>query len=84
MLAFGDEGEGAVGYLIGELHQGMRYMFTMMNHARLNVGCEGLAIAERAYQASVAHATQRNQGRAVGAPRTEPSPIIDHPDVGAC
>ena len=81
VLAFGDEGEGAVGYLIGELHQGMRYMFTMMNHARLNVGCEGLAIAERAYQASVAHATQRNQGRAVGAPRTEPSPIIDHPDV---
>ena len=42
--------DGAVGYLIGEANQGMRYMFTMMNNARLSVGLEGLAIAERAYQ----------------------------------
>ena len=42
--------DGAVGYLIGEPNQGMRYMFTMMNNARLSVGVEGLAIAERAYQ----------------------------------
>ena len=42
--------DGAVGYLIGEENQGMRYMFTMMNNARLSVGLEGLALAERAYQ----------------------------------
>ena len=48
-MAYG-EGDGAVGYLIGEENQGMRYMFTMMNNARLSVGLEGLALAERAYQ----------------------------------
>ena len=45
--------DGAVGYLIGEPNQGMRYMFTMMNNARLSVGVEGLSIAERAYQQAV-------------------------------
>jgi alkylation response protein AidB-like acyl-CoA dehydrogenase len=70
---------GATGYLIGEENEGMRYMFTMMNQARLEVGLEGLAVAERAYQQAAAYAKDRRQGRTSGA--TEPSPIIDHPDV---
>ena len=59
----------------------MRYMFTMMNNARLSVGLEGLALAERAYQDALRYAQERRQGRAVGAPPGEPSPIIEHPDV---
>ena len=49
VLSFGDD-NGAVGYLVGEENQGMRCMFTMMNAARLAVGVQGVAIAERAYQ----------------------------------
>ena len=71
--------EDAVGYLIGEPNEGMRYMFRMMNTARLSVGVEGLAVGERAYQQAVAYARERRQGRAVGA--REDSPIIEHPDV---
>ena len=73
--------DGAVGYLIGEANQGMRYMFTMMNNARLSVGLQGLALAERAYQQAVAYAQERRQGRAPGAPKGESSPIVEHPDV---
>jgi 3-(methylthio)propanoyl-CoA dehydrogenase len=80
VMSYGDEG-GAVGYLIGEANQGMRYMFTMMNNARLSVGLEGLAVAERAYQAAAANAWQRRQGRAVGSHEAQPSLIVEHPDV---
>jgi 3-(methylthio)propanoyl-CoA dehydrogenase len=73
--------EGATGYLIGEPNQGMRYMFTMMNNARLSVGLEGLAIAERAYQQAVEYANERRQGRAPGAAPGESSPIVELPDV---
>jgi alkylation response protein AidB-like acyl-CoA dehydrogenase len=73
--------DGAVGYLIGEPNEGMRYMFKMMNNARLSVGLEGLAVGERAYQAAVAYARERRQGRAPGAPAGESSPIVDLPDV---
>jgi len=73
--------DGAVGYLVGEANAGMRYMFTMMNNARLSVGLEGLGVAEVAYQQAVAYAQERLQGRAVGAPAGGPSPIIDHADV---
>ena len=73
--------EGAVGYLVGEPNAGMRYMFTMMNHARLSVGLQGLGLGERAYQAAVAYAHERRQGRVVGAPAGHQSPIVDHPDV---
>jgi hypothetical protein len=59
----------------------MRYMFTMMNNARLSVGLQGLSLAERAYQDALRHAQERRQGRAVGASTNEPSPIIEHPDV---
>ena len=64
-MSYGDEG-GAVGELIGEENQGMAYMFTMMNNARLSVGLEGLAIGERAYQQALAFAKERHQGRAIG------------------
>jgi alkylation response protein AidB-like acyl-CoA dehydrogenase len=73
--------DGAVGYLIGEPNEGMRYMFKMMNNARLSVGVEGLSLGERAYQQAVAYAQERRQGRAPGAPKGELSPIVDHPDV---
>ncbi len=71
--------DGATGYMIGEENQGMRYMFTMMNVARLEVGLEGLAVAERAYQHAAAFAKVRKQSRAPGS--DGPSPIIDHADV---
>ena len=82
VMAYG-EGEGAVGYLIGEPNAGMRYMFTMMNNARLSVGLQGLALAERAYQAAADHARERRQGRALaGDPGPDgASPIVDHADV---
>jgi alkylation response protein AidB-like acyl-CoA dehydrogenase len=73
--------EDAVGYLIGEPNEGMRYMFTMMNNARLSVGLQGLGLGERAYQRAVAYAHERRQGRAPGAPSGEQSLIVDLPDV---
>ena len=73
--------DGAIGYLIGEANEGMRYMFKMMNNARVSVGVSGLSLGERAYQDAVAYAHERRQGRAPGAPKGETSPIVDHPDV---
>ena len=81
VLAFGDDGDGAVGYRIGEECAGMRVMFTMMNNARLAVGVQGLGLAERSLQAAVAYAKERRQGYAVRASRAEPSSIVEHPDV---
>lgn len=80
VLQFGD-GDGAVGYLVGEEGGGMACMFTMMNNARLSVGTQGLAIAERAYQDAVAYAHERTQGRALGSAAGTSSPIIEHMDV---
>jgi butyryl-CoA dehydrogenase len=56
-------------------------MFTMMNNARLAVGIQGVAIAERAYQQALAYANERRQGRAPGAAQEGMSPIVEHPDV---
>ena len=80
VMAFGDT-DGAVGYLIGDENQGMRQMFTMMNNARLSVGLQGVAMAERAYQAAVAYARDRVQGKAISDPSGAAVPIIRHPDV---
>jgi 3-(methylthio)propanoyl-CoA dehydrogenase len=80
VMSFGDEG-GAIGYLVGEEQGGMRAMFTMMNNARLQVGLEGLAIAERAYQAALAYARERIQGRRGNGGAERPARIIEHPDV---
>jgi len=81
VMSFGDAGRGAVAYLIGEEHHGMKYMFTMMNEARLSVGIEGLAAAERSYQQSVRYARDRIQGRQIGGDSHDPVAIIEHPDV---
>ncbi len=75
------EYDGAVGELVGELHGGMRAMFTMMNTARLSVGVEGVAVAERALQAAAAYAAVRRQGRLPGDPADRSVPIAAHPDV---
>jgi alkylation response protein AidB-like acyl-CoA dehydrogenase len=81
VMSYGDGG-GATGYLIGEENRGIEYMFTMMNNARLHVGLQGVAIAERAYQQAVSYARTRIQGRPVGSGSvTPPLPIIHHPDV---
>lgn len=78
VMGFGQE-SGAIGYLIGEPNAGLSYMFTMMNHARLNVGVEGVALSDRAYQQAVNYAKTRIQGTPVGG--SETSTIIYHPDV---
>ncbi len=81
VMAFGERGEGAIGELVGEPHQGMRQMFTMMNDARLGVGIQGLAVSERAYQQALAFAQERRQGRGPSTPVGEQAPIIEHADV---
>ena len=70
---------GAKGWLVGEPNKGLAAMFTMMNSARLNVGLEGVAVGEAAFQAALAYARDRKQG---SAPSIEGSaPIIRHPDI---
>ncbi len=76
--------DGAKGFLVGELHKGMRAMFTMMNEARLGVGVQGLAQGSVAYQNALGFAQDRLQGRDVTGvknPDGPADPIIVHPDV---
>ncbi|MDA7795188.1 acyl-CoA dehydrogenase family protein [Porticoccaceae bacterium] len=77
-LAFGDKA-GAVGYLVGPLNQGLMCMFSMMNHARLAVGHQGVAVGERSYQQALDYASQRIQGAVQGVEGR--APIVHHPDV---
>ncbi|MDA4844840.1 acyl-CoA dehydrogenase [Hoeflea poritis] len=77
---FGDE-PGALGWLIGEENRGLACMFTMMNNARLNVGIQGVAVAEAAYQKALEYANERTQGKAPGWQGEGMSPIIEHPDI---
>ncbi len=72
--------EGAAAELVGVENQGLAQMFTMMNAARLQVGVEGVAIAERAYQAALAYAQDRRQGRSAWTGEVS-APIFDHPDI---
>jgi alkylation response protein AidB-like acyl-CoA dehydrogenase len=74
-MVYGDNG-GATGWLVGEENRGLNCMFTMMNNARLAVGLQGVAIAERATQQAMAYANDRRQGRVGGN-----GAIINHPDV---
>jgi len=83
VLSYGDK-EGAVAYLVGEENRGLEYMFIMMNAARLSVGLEGYALAERAYQQALEYSRTRVQGK----PKTKNAPdgskvapIAYHPDV---
>jgi alkylation response protein AidB-like acyl-CoA dehydrogenase len=78
VMSFGDE-DGAVGYLLGEENKGLANMFTMMNHARLGVGLQGLAVSERAYQLARAYAHDRVQGKTPGIEGR--APIVHHADV---
>jgi alkylation response protein AidB-like acyl-CoA dehydrogenase len=80
VLAYGDQ-KGAIGYLVGEENRGLEYMFTMMNHARLAVGVEGVAVGERAYQHALEYAKTRVQGREIGQRAGDRVTIIHHPDV---
>jgi acyl-CoA dehydrogenase len=73
------EGNGAIGYLVGEENKGLAAMFTMMNHARVEVGLQGVAISERACQLARSYAHDRVQGRVPG--QSERAPIIYHADV---
>jgi len=77
--------DGAKGWLLGEPHKGMRAMFTMMNAARLQVGMEGVALGEAAFQAALAFAKDRQQGRSLNPERQDRNApadnILVHPDV---
>jgi len=72
--------EGAKAELVGVENQGLAAMFTMMNAARLQVGAQGVAIAERAYQQALTFAKERRQGRSAWTGQAN-APIYDHPDV---
>jgi hypothetical protein len=72
--------EGAQAELVGELNQGLAHMFVMMNAARLQVGVQGVAIAERAFQQALAFSQERRQGRAAWS-ADYPAAIYGHPDV---
>jgi alkylation response protein AidB-like acyl-CoA dehydrogenase len=80
VMAYGDQ-EGAIAYLIGEAGKGLKYMFTMMNNARISVGLQGVALCERAYQHALAYAKDRVQGFKAGDPSGKRVAIIEHMDV---
>ncbi|EMC2781156.1 acyl-CoA dehydrogenase C-terminal domain-containing protein, partial [Pseudomonas aeruginosa] len=76
--------DGATGYLIGEPNKGLHCMFTMMNHARLGTGMQGLCLGETSYQGAVRYARERLQMRSLTGPKAPDKtadPIIVHPDV---
>jgi alkylation response protein AidB-like acyl-CoA dehydrogenase len=80
VMSFGDH-DGALGELVGQPNRGLEYMFVMMNHARLAVGLQGLAIGERAYQQARSYARDRVQGKPVGWTAQGSAGIVHHPDV---
>ena len=79
-LNYGEK-DGALGYLVGQPNEGLKYMFIMMNAARFSVGVQGLGLADRAYQSALAYAKERVQFRDVASRSPEPKRIIEHPDV---
>ena len=80
VMSYGDDGE-CIGELVGAENEGLRAMFTMMNHARINVGAQGIEIAERATQAAIRYAQERVQSARAGSANKAPVAIIEHPDV---
>ena len=80
VMKYGEKG-GATGYLVGEENRGLNVMFIMMNAARLAVGVQGVAIAERATQRALEFAKERRQGRTASSKGAEMGPIIEHADV---
>ncbi|PZQ46343.1 MAG: acyl-CoA dehydrogenase [Micavibrio aeruginosavorus] len=79
-MQFGDKG-GATGYLVGTANEGLKYMFTMMNNARLSVGLQGVAIAEAAYQKALGYAKERVQGAPLNKKGSGGVTISEHADV---
>ena len=80
VMSYGDNGE-CIGELVGAENRGLMAMFTMMNNARINVGNQGVQVAERALQQAVAYAGERVQSARAGSPDKSPVAIIEHPDV---
>ena len=80
VMAFGDRGE-CYGTLLGEENKGLRNMFVMMNAARLDVGVQGVGVAERAFQRALDYAQDRKQGRAPGERAGDMISIYEHADV---
>ena len=80
VMKYGEK-DGAIGYLVGEENRGLNVMFIMMNAARLGVGVQGVALAERATQRALAYAKDRRQGRTAATRGTEMAPIIEHADI---
>ena len=80
VMQLGDN-EGAVGYLVGNENEGLKYMFTMMNAARLGVGLQGVSLAQRAYQDAVLYAKERVQSTKAGSSTADKVSIIEHEDV---
>ena len=80
VMSFGDNGE-CIGELIGAENRGLAAMFTMMNSARVNVGSQGVQIAERAFQQAAHYARDRVQSSRAGSPDRTPVAIAEHPDV---
>jgi len=80
VMKFGEK-DGAVGYLVGQENRGLNTMFIMMNAARLAVGVQGVAVAERATQHAIAYANERKQGRTASSKPGEMGPIVEHADI---
>ncbi|HPZ45782.1 MAG TPA: acyl-CoA dehydrogenase family protein [Novosphingobium sp.] len=80
VMSFGDN-DACIGELIGHENEGLKAMFTMMNSARVNVGNQGVQIAERALQQARGYARDRVQSARAGSPDKTPVAIIEHPDV---
>ncbi len=80
VMTYGEK-DGAIGYLIGEENRGLKTMFVMMNAARLAVGMQGVALAERATQRAIAYAYERRQGADLAKPEGGMCAIVQHPDI---
>jgi hypothetical protein len=80
VMSFGDNDQ-CIGELVGHENEGLKAMFTMMNSARINVGSQGVQIAERALQQARRYARERIQSARAGSPSREPVAIAEHPDV---
>jgi 3-(methylthio)propanoyl-CoA dehydrogenase len=80
VISYGDN-DACIGELVGRENDGLKAMFTMMNAARINVGSQGVQIAERAWQQAVHYARERVQSARAGSPDKAPVAIVEHPDV---
>jgi alkylation response protein AidB-like acyl-CoA dehydrogenase len=80
VMSFGDN-DDCIGEIVGAENGGLRAMFTMMNSARINVGSQGVQVAEGATQRAMAYARERVQSARAGAADKAPVAIVEHPDV---